>query len=227
MDTWARRPPTWWETMIPVYGSMWQATREFALSEEGYANPWGYFSFGFAVIDAVGPGIVLKPAGKALKWVAPRLSGWLERAAARGTEWVSTQASKAWQSFWCKLMDKACFAAGTRICTPDGHKLIEQFQPGDLVLSRHENDPEGLIEVKVVEAVFARLGQRLHLHVAGQVIKTTAEHPFWVQSQGCVKAGAPPSGEVVVDEMYDTGDYQPDSSAAGCENAPQLRRQRQ
>jgi hypothetical protein len=36
---------------------------------------------------------------------------------------------------------------------PDGSKLVEQFRPGDLVLSRDENDPFGPVDAKVVEAV--------------------------------------------------------------------------
>ena len=33
-----------------------------------------------------------------------------------------------------------CFVAGTLFLTPDGEKAVEQFRPGDQILSRPEND---------------------------------------------------------------------------------------
>ncbi len=83
-------------------------------------------------------------------------------------------------------LSKACFAAGTPLLTPTGHKPIEQFQVGDLLLSRDEDDPAGAVQPKVVEEVFFRLGEIWHLHVGGQVIRTTGEHPFYVKEQGWV-----------------------------------------
>jgi hypothetical protein len=37
---------------------------------------------------------------------------------------------------------RPCFAAGTPLMTPTGSKPIEQFKPGDLVLSAPEDDPD-------------------------------------------------------------------------------------
>jgi hypothetical protein len=112
---------------------------------------------------------------------------------------------------------KACFAAGTPLLTPTGDKRIEQFQPGDLILSRSELDPNGELEAKVVEEVFVRLGQILHLHVGGQVIRTTAEHPFWVQGKGWLPASELQVGDllnshdgqwVAVEDLLDTSEYE-------------------
>jgi Pretoxin HINT domain len=52
------------------------------------------------------------------------------------------------------------------------------------VLTRPEFDPESPLEVKVVEEVFVRTAFVLNLHVGGRVIRTTAEHPFWVKGKG-------------------------------------------
>src|SRR5207249_10661778 len=50
---------------------------------------------------------------------------------------------------------QACFAAGTPLYGGwTTAKPIEQFRPGDPVLSRNENDPAGLPELKRVEEVF-------------------------------------------------------------------------
>ena len=120
------------------------------------------------------------------------------------------------QGLW-QLLGPVCFAAGTPLLTPDGSKLIEQFQIGDLLLSRSEFDPSGPVEASVVEAVFRRLGEILHLHVRGQVIRTTDEHPFYVQSKGWVPARELHSGDlldshdgqwVAVQEVYSTGVYE-------------------
>jgi RHS repeat-associated protein len=83
----------------------------------------------------------------------------------------------------------ACFAAGTPLLTPEGSKPVEQFKEGDLVLSRGEADPGGRVQAKVVLEVFAEDAPVLELRVAGRVIRTTAEHPFWAVGRGWVAAG--------------------------------------
>lgn len=111
----------------------------------------------------------------------------------------------------------ACFAAGTPLLTPYGSQPVESFKPGDLLLSRDEGTPEGPVEIKAVEEVFVRTGRVLNLHIGGQVIRTTPEHPFWVRGKGWVEAGGLVAGDalvgydgqwVTVEEVYDTGEYE-------------------
>ncbi len=82
----------------------------------------------------------------------------------------------------------SCFAAGTPLLTPDGFKPIEQFQVGDLVLSRSEDDPESEPVPKRVIDLLQSYSPLLHINVRGQVIRTTAEHAFWVIGRGWVEA---------------------------------------
>src|SRR5262249_51519551 len=63
------------------------------------------------------------------------------------------------------LAGAACFGAGTKLLAPDGPKAIEEFKIGDRITSRSEVDPDGPLEVKVVEQIFIRTGRILHLHV--------------------------------------------------------------
>jgi hypothetical protein len=91
-----------------------------------------------------------------------------------------------------------CFASGTPLLTPDGSKPIEEFRPGDAVLSRSEFDPEGPVAVKVVEEVFVRSGFVFKLSVQGRVIRTTAEHPFYVPARGWITAGLLRAGDVLL-----------------------------
>src|SRR5207249_24080 len=93
---------------------------------------------------------------------------------------------------------RACFAAGTPLLTPEGSKPIEQFKEGDLVLSRDEADPFGRVQAKVVQAVFAHDGYVLELRVAGRVIRTTAEHLFWVPGKGWLPANKMAAGDLLL-----------------------------
>ena len=112
---------------------------------------------------------------------------------------------------------RACFAAGTPLLTPTGAKPIEWLQVGDLVLARAEHDPNGPVEAKVVEEVFRNFAAILHLHVGGQLIRTTAEHPFWVKNLGWIQAGELRVGDLLcgqdgrwtaVEDLFDTGDFE-------------------
>jgi len=86
------------------------------------------------------------------------------------------------------ISNSSCFAAGTPLLTPTGDKLIEEFRPGDLILSRPEWDVDGGVEVKAVEEVFVRVAPVLNLHVGAHVIRTTGEHPFYALGRGWVFA---------------------------------------
>lgn len=98
---------------------------------------------------------------------------------------------------------------------PSGSCPIKQLQVGDVVLARSEHDPDGAVEAKVVEQVFVRTGRVLHVHVGGQVIGTTAEHPFFAHGRGWVPAGQLRPGDILstsdgqgvaVEELFDTGE---------------------
>lgn len=76
-------------------------------------------------------------------------------------------------------MLKACFAAGTPIRTLEGSQAIEKLRAGDTVLSRDEYSPDAPVEAKVIEEVFVTESLVWELRIGGQVIRTTAEHPFY------------------------------------------------
>ena len=90
-----------------------------------------------------------------------------------------------------------CFAAGTPLLTPEGQKPIEQIQTGDYVLSRDQRDVNGPVEAKLVEETFVRSSMILNLHVAGQVVRTTKEHPFYVRDRGWTAAGQLQAGDLL------------------------------
>ncbi|MCO6044518.1 HINT domain-containing protein [Aeoliella sp. ICT_H6.2] len=49
----------------------------------------------------------------------------------------------------------------------------------------------------MVEEVFTREGQLLEVEIAGRVLRTTPEHPFFVQGQGWTAAGELQPGDLV------------------------------
>ena len=112
---------------------------------------------------------------------------------------------------------KACFCAGTPLRTLFGSKPIEEIKAGEWIVSRDESNPNGLLMAKQVEEVFVRTGRVWHLHVGGQLIRTTGEHPFYVKGRGWVAALELLQGDLLatdagqwvpVEDVYDTGEYE-------------------
>jgi hypothetical protein len=83
-----------------------------------------------------------------------------------------------------QVIQPTCFVAGTPLLTQDGEKPVERFKLGDKILSRAESDPEGPVEVKIVEETFVRVAPIMSLRIRGQEIRTTFEHPFYVKEKG-------------------------------------------
>jgi hypothetical protein len=75
--------------------------------------------------------------------------------------------------------------------------------------------PRGLS--KVVEKVFRNTAPIFHLHVVGQVIRTTGKHPFFAYNKGWMEANQLAAGDyvladdarwVAVEGVYDTGKWE-------------------
>ncbi|WP_276570661.1 polymorphic toxin-type HINT domain-containing protein, partial [Paenibacillus alvei] len=98
---------------------------------------------------------------------------------------VGSKVSKAAKS----LAKCNCFTAGTKVLTDEGEKNIEDIEVGDKVLAKPEGDPDRDLAYKEVTNLYRN--QRddiIKLHVGEQVIETTDNHPFWVESKGWVFA---------------------------------------
>jgi hypothetical protein len=117
----------------------------------------------------------------------------------------------------CRVLTAGCFAAGTLLLTEHGWRPVELIGPGERVWSRPEGDPSGEAGWREVEGRLVRTGRVLHLHAGGLVVRTTPEHPFWVDGVGWVEAGGLVPGERIatlsgswaeVQEVYDSGEYE-------------------
>ena len=62
-------------------------------------------------------------------------------------------------------------------------RSIEDIEVGDDVLARSEIDAAGPLELNHLEEKFFRVAPVMELVVRGQVITTTAEHPFYVAGE--------------------------------------------
>jgi hypothetical protein len=89
----------------------------------------------------------------------------------------------------------SCFVRGTRVRTRGGDRPIEELAAGDEVLSLRTDD--GAIVVRRIERVItACVDEVIVLHVGGEILVTTREHPFWDNERrrwapaGTLEAGA-------------------------------------
>ena len=134
----------------------------------------------------------------------------------KSTDVKNAEALLALDANACAVLNAGCFAAGTKLWTPDGYRNVDDIQPNELVYARSEFDPDGPIEARIVEEKFARTGRILHLHVNGEVIRTTPEHPFYERERGWIEAGALEGGHAIrtdsdwvkIEEVFDTGTYE-------------------
>nr|WP_257722047.1 hemagglutinin repeat-containing protein [Janthinobacterium sp. B9-8] len=103
------------------------------------------------------------------------------------------------------LTPPACFVAGTLVETSAGLKPIETFVGGELVWSR--SDETGEYGFRPVLATKATSDQTIyHLQVRNSAgveesLRTTAEHPFWIQDQGWLKASLLAADMVLLDRL--------------------------
>jgi hypothetical protein len=92
---------------------------------------------------------------------------------------------------------QSCFTAEMLVDTENGKKRADKIVMGDRLWSRSQFDPCGPIELREVEEVFVLVSPIINLHVAGQIIRTTREHPFYVEGRGWVPAANLTAGDLL------------------------------
>ncbi len=101
---------------------------------------------------------------------------------------------------------RICFAGETQILTQRGFVRFDELKKHDSVLSSPENETAGTLEFKSVEEIFVNHGPIWHIRVNGQMIRTTASHPFHVQDKGWTPCQALLPGDML--RSHD-GQYMP------------------
>ena len=99
-------------------------------------------------------------------------------------------------------LSSQCFTGDTLVATEDGLKPIEDVKAGELVWSEDtetgEKELRKVTSVSVTETV-----ELVHVWVGKEEIKTTRNHPFYVEGQGWKAAGELVAGDVLKTENGD------------------------
>jgi RHS repeat-associated protein len=157
------------------------------------------------------------PADEAVRLSVGIARGIAPRQTQRATSWLarnSDRAGRAVGRWWNKLLgrgddavrrgrrarsqstslanDFGCFVAGTPIWTEAGAQPIDDIAVGELVWSRSEKTGELVLRpvVATYHRADVRLGQIVVQFADGveETLTVTAEHPFWVEQRGWVRA---------------------------------------
>jgi hypothetical protein len=122
---------------------------------------------------------------------------------------------------------RACFAGEVEVLTRNrGVIRWDQVCEGDWLASCAEDQPAGAVEYRQVEELFRTEAELWHLHLSdGSVIRTTAEHPFWVSDRSPERQQGEwtpakdlrpgdrlrslTGAEVIVQEVYFSGETEP------------------
>jgi len=183
----------WWDTaeLIPVVGSVIGIVRSAAKG-----NWWmvaanvgflaldiaGVVSFGAttAASTAAKGGLKagLKVAGKAAleaagKALTKKGAKELAKAAAKHVDDIAEATMKI-----CVF---ACFIKGTKIAIEDGYKNIEDIKVGDFVWAYNEESEENELK-PVINFMINEVDATIVLNFGGELIETTAEHPFYTKN---------------------------------------------
>jgi RHS repeat-associated protein len=111
-------------------------------------------------------------------------------------------------------MRRPCFPGDVQVLTRRGWVRWDALTTNDEVLSLPEDQPEGELAYRRVEEVFGRCGVIWEVAVGGRVLRTTAEHPFWVRGRGWTAARQLRVGDALrshdgqwlaVEDVRDTG----------------------
>jgi len=83
-----------------------------------------------------------------------------------------------------------CFVKGTLVLLADGSRqAIDTLQAGQMVMAVPENDPlAGPMPAKVLQVYHNDPASICHLQLADEIVRTTPNHPFFVENKGWVKA---------------------------------------
>jgi RHS repeat-associated protein len=89
------------------------------------------------------------------------------------------------------------FAAGTLVATDEGLEPIETVTPGTAVLST-DREPSNVVPFPVLETRNRSNAQIVAVAAGGETIRTTPDHPFWVDVRGWTNASNLRPGDQLV-----------------------------
>ncbi|MFH0899440.1 MAG: Hint domain-containing protein, partial [Pseudomonadota bacterium] len=114
---------------------------------------------------------------------------------------LASAAKNAWGRIATETAKDGCFAAGTLVDTVDGQRPIDEIREGDLILSMDEESGEIALHrvssVSMHDAV-TQYDVAVCDGFECDTLRTTANHPFWVEDKGWIRAEYLESGDRLV-----------------------------
>ncbi len=94
---------------------------------------------------------------------------------------------------------QACFVAGTPVVVKEGFKRVEDVKLGDEVACKSDGDPWGELYWRVVDRLFKHDPTPiLGIEIAGRLIRGTANHLYYAEGRGWIKARELRVGDQVI-----------------------------
>lgn len=107
-------------------------------------------------------------------------------------------------SGWVKILTHNCFVEGTQIYTSEGYKPVENFLPGDEIVT-YDNTSKKIASGTVKKVHRAKVNTVIELTFSnGTQIKTTRQHPYYVENKGWVLAKDLVKGDTCLDKLGNT-----------------------
>ncbi|GGO00246.1 hypothetical protein GCM10010969_21220 [Saccharibacillus kuerlensis] len=170
---------TWWQTGLSFAADSLPFVGTFKGIQEVFTGVDMITGQQLSVTDRVATGV-----GTAASWIpfGKHVGKYVAKEGIEGGAWLIGKLGK--ESKASRLLDGCnCFTAGTQVKTDQGDKNIEDIQVGDQVLSK--DDVTGEEGYKTVTATFNHIAEEIYtIHVGGQKIESTYNHPFWVEGKG-------------------------------------------
>ena len=95
------------------------------------------------------------------------------------------------------IVTSQCFVEGTLVLTEDGEKPIEEIRPGDRVFASDPGTGESGYK-EVVQTFENKTEELVHIHVNGDEVVSTPNHPFYVPQKGWTSAVDLKAGDILV-----------------------------
>ncbi len=94
---------------------------------------------------------------------------------------------------------QACFVAGTPVVVKEGFKRVADVKLGDVVACKSDGDPWGELYWRVVDRLFKHDPTPvLGIEIAGRLIRGTANHLYYAEGRGWIKASELRVGDQVI-----------------------------
>ena len=187
-----------WATKVAIGTAVIAATAVLTVATAGTGTALACVASG-ALKGAVSGALIGAASGGAQGAVSHRIStgSWkgAKKAALKGAAsgYMSGAISGAISG---GMTSKVCFAAGTAVLTATGQAAIETIRAGDLVWSRNTETGETALK-RVVRVFENRTWELVRIHVDGEIITATPEHPFYVNGNGWISAVELRAGDIL------------------------------